>query len=123
MNPFIISFYAIDLSFSRKYDEVIQAFQDALQIEPGYPMALGNLWVPYYFKGQYPKAWEMLHSFLEAYDPKLQGPCEQAYADNGLKGALNAYAAGLELRSEEHYLNPTDIATHYAMTGENDKAI
>ncbi len=123
MNPFIIGFYAMDLTFSRKYDEVIRAFQNALQIEPGYPMALGNLWVPYYFKGQYPKAWEMLHSFLEAYDPELQGPCEQAYADSGLNGALNAYAAGLELRSEEHYLNPTEIAGIYALTGANDKAI
>jgi len=53
----------------------------------------------------------------------LLGPCEQAYADFGIKGALNAYAVGLELRSEEQYLNPTEIAMLYALTGANDKAI
>jgi tetratricopeptide (TPR) repeat protein len=123
MNPFIITFYAVDLMFIRKYDAAIRAFQEALQIAPGYPFALGNLWQAYYLKGDYVRAWDTFQSILKAQDPEMLGPCEQAYADNGIEGALNAYAAGLELRSEEQYLNPTEIASIYALTGMNDKAI
>ena len=43
MNPFIITFYAIDLEMTRRYDEAIRAFHDALKIEPGYDFAIGNL--------------------------------------------------------------------------------
>lgn len=123
MNPFIITFYAIDLVFTRKYDEAIRVYKDALQIAPGYPFALGNLWETYYLKGDYVSAWDTFQSILKAQDPEMLGPCEQAYADSGLKGAINVYAAGLELRSEEQYLNPTEIAGLYALTRENDKAI
>ena len=123
MNPFIITFYAVDLVFIRKYDEAIRAFQEAMQIAPGYPFALGNLWQVYYLKGDSVRAWDTFQSILKALEPELLESCERAYVENGLEGALLANAAGLELRSDEQYLNPTEIANIYALTGKNDKAI
>jgi len=123
MNPFIITFHAVNLTFLRKYDEAIRAFQDAMEIEPGYPFAWANLYPTYYVAGDTAEAWKALKSYLETYEPEMLETCEQGYAENGYKGALMSYASMAEIRFETQYSIPTEIAPPYAIIGEHDKAL
>jgi TolB-like protein len=122
MNPFIIVFYAVDLCFVRRYDESIKACQDALKIEPGYPWAMGMLGNDLYLKEKYKDALECFKSACTG-DPELIKALEQGYIKGGFKGASISYNKVAELRFKTLYWSPWDIATTYAMAGENDKAI
>jgi tetratricopeptide (TPR) repeat protein len=122
MNPFIITFYAIDLQLIRKYDESISEFYNALKIEPNYPFAAGNLANALYMKGRYKEALEFLKSSNND-DLEMLKALENGYAEGSFKGAIISQAKLLELRSKTQYCNPTDIATFYALAGENDKAM
>jgi len=122
MNPFIITFYAIDLQMTRKYDESIREFYNALKIEPDYPFAEGNLANALYLKGRYKEALEFLKSSNND-DLEMLKALENGYAEGGFRGAIISQAKLLELRSKTQYCNPTDIATSYVLVGENDKAI
>jgi adenylate cyclase len=121
-NPFIITFYAIDLQMTRKYDESIRAFYDALKIEPDYPFAAGNLGNALYMKGRYKEALEQFKS-CNISDPEVVKALEQGYIEEGYKGAMISYNNLAELRSKTSYWNPCDIAMTYVMASENDKAI
>ena len=122
MNPFIITFYAIDLLMIHKYDEAIKAFNDALKIAPGYSFAAGNLGNALYIKGKYKEALEQIKS-CNISDPELVKALDQGYIEGGYKGAMISYNKLAELRSKTSYWNPCDIVMIYVMAGENDKAI
>jgi TolB-like protein len=122
MNAFMIVWYAVDLQMTRKYDESIRACHDALKIEPGYNFALGNLGNTLYLKGKYKDALECFKSCWPD-DPEMVKALEQGYIEGGFKGAMISYNKVAELRFKTSYWSPWDIATTYAMAGENDKAI
>jgi TolB-like protein len=122
MNPFIITFYGIDLFLIRKYDEAIKAYNDAFKIEPGYGLAMGNLGNTLYVTRKYKDALECFKS-VNTGDPELVKALEQGYMEGGYKGAMISYNKIAELRSKTSYWSSWDIATTYAMAGENDKAI
>jgi len=56
-------------------------------------------------------------------DPELVKALDQGYIEGGFKGAMISYNKVAELRSKTSYWSPYDIATNYAMAGENDKAM
>ena len=122
MNPFIIVFNGYHLFFIRRYDESIKACQDALKIEPGYGMAMGQLGWALYMKGKYKEALEVWKSGCTS-DPEMLKALEQGYIEGGYKGAMISYNKVAELRSKTSFWDPLDIAFNYAMAGENDKAI
>ncbi len=122
MNPIIIVFYGVDLEMIHKYDGAIKAYNDALKVEPGYGLAMGNLGDALYVKGKYKEAFECFKSACTS-DPELVKTLDQGYIEGGFKGAMISYNKLAELRSKTSYWNPTNIAQTYAMAGENDKAI
>ncbi len=122
MNPFIITFYAIDLEMTRRYDEAIRACHDALKIEPGYEFAIGNLWESFTVSGNYSQAWELL-KLINKNDAEMFKALQHGYSESGFKGALISQAKLFELRSKTQFFDPTVIAGDYAIAGENNKAI
>jgi TolB-like protein len=122
LNELIKAFYGVVLTFVRKYDEAIEAFQDALKIEPNYPFAQGNLGVVLALSGRYKDAVEQW-KLCNAGDSELVNALEKGYNEGGYKGALLSYNKVAELRYKNSYWNPTDIASNYAMVGDNDKAL
>ncbi len=122
MNPFIITFYGIDLFIVHKYNEAIKAYNDAMKIEPGYALASGNLVYSLIMKGKYKEALECWKSNCTD-DPELAKALEQGYIVGGFKGAMISYNKVAELRSKTSFWSPFDIAQTYAIAGENEKAI
>jgi tetratricopeptide (TPR) repeat protein len=127
MNPFIMTFYAVDLEMARKYDEAIGVFNNALNLEPGYSFALGNLWQAYYLAGRIEEAYSTLKlcwRFLSIYDPESVKYIEQGYLKDGFRGACIYLAERLEklwIDSKNQFINPTDIAQLYSAGQETDK--
>jgi len=122
MNPFIMTFYGGVLTMSRKYDEAIKAFQDALKIEPDYLFAQGYLGTAFYSIGKYKEAVEQW-KLQCANDTELVNAYEKGYIEGGFKGSQLAYAKVIELRFKNSYWSPVDIAATFAVAGENDKAL
>jgi len=126
MNPFIMTFNAVDLFMARKYDEAIKAFNDALNIEPGYPFALANLWQPFYMVGRNEEAYAALKSFWSIEDPESGKSLEQGYLKDGFRGALLSLAdrlGAIWTDNQNLFFNPTDIAIYYSAGQETDKTI
>jgi serine/threonine-protein kinase len=126
VNPFITTFYAVDLFMARKYKEAIRAFDDALDLSPGYPFALVNLWQSYIAAGQTEEAYATLKSFWSMVDPQMVKSLEQGYLKDGFKGALLLLAEGLVqlwTNNPNQFFAPTDIAMLYSLANETDKAL
>ncbi|MBN1185987.1 MAG: hypothetical protein JXB49_27140 [Bacteroidales bacterium] len=126
MNPFIITFNAVDLYMARQYEESIKAFNAALSLEPGYPFAMTNLWHPYYMVGRTEEAFETLKSFWSMIIPEALKLLEQEYLENGFMGACLYIADRLEemwTDNPNQFFAPFDIAILYSAGHEADKAI
>jgi TolB-like protein/tetratricopeptide (TPR) repeat protein len=126
MNPFIITFSAIDFMMARKYDEAIKEFNEALQIEPGYPFALTNLWQALYLSGKTKEAYATYKTFWGMVDPESQEPIEQGYLKDGINGACLSLADRLEKLwtiSQNQFFAPFDIAILYSIGNDVDKSI
>jgi TolB-like protein/predicted nucleic acid-binding Zn ribbon protein len=126
MNPFITTFYGVDLFMARKFDEAIRAFNDALNLSPGYPFALVNLWPSYQAAGRTEEAYTTLKSFWSMLDPQMVKSLEQGYLKDGFRGALLFLAEGLVdlwTANPNQFFAPTDIAMLYSLANETDKAL
>ncbi len=126
MNPFIITFYGVDLYMARKYNEAIRAYNDALNLSPGYPFSLANLCQAYQAAGRAGETYATLKSFWSMVDPQSVKSLEQGYLKDGLRGAQLSLVEGLvELwtNSPNQFFAPTDIAMLYSLAEETDKAI
>jgi TolB-like protein len=126
MNPFITTFYAVDLFMARKYKEAIRAFDEALDLSPGYPFALTNLWQAYIVAGQTEEAYATLKSFWSMVDPESVKSLEQGYSKDGFRGAMISLAGrlgGIWTKNQNQFFAPTDVAILYCLAKESDKAI
>ncbi len=119
MNPYIISYYGFNLMLIRKYDAAIKTFEDALKIEPGYAIVSSNLPWFLYLAGRSTEALEKLKA-LFSNDPELTQAIEQGYTKDGWKGLMISYNKVCEKRDN---WSAIDIASNYAMIGDNDKAM
>jgi adenylate cyclase len=122
MNPFRLVWYGVVLCTSRKYDEAIKAFQDALIIEPNYPFAQGNLGTALYLIGEHKEALDQW-KLSSGNDTALINAYDNGFAEGGFKGAHLASAKLCETRFKNSYWSPTGIAVEFLMAGENDKAL
>ena len=126
MNPFIITFYGVDLFMARKYDEAIKAYTAALNLAPDYPFALTNLWQAYLADGQTEKAYDYLKSFWSLVDPECGKALEAGYLKDGFKGALLSLTDRLiELwtNNPNQFFAPFDLAILYAEAHDIEKSI
>jgi tetratricopeptide (TPR) repeat protein len=61
--PFLIGTARMNLE---DYDGAVEDYQEALSLRPGYGEAHNNLAVIYFYRKDYPKAWEQLHAAEKA---------------------------------------------------------
>jgi TolB-like protein len=126
VNPFITTFYAVDLFMARKYKEAIRAFDDALDLSPGYPFTLANLWQAYQAAGRTEEAYATLKSFWSMVDPESVKSLEQGYSKDSFRGAMISLAGrlgGIWTKNQNQFFAPTDVAMLYSLAKETDKAI
>jgi tetratricopeptide (TPR) repeat protein len=130
MNPAILIYYGIDLNHARKYSEAIKAFNNAIDLQPGYEKSLWQLWYTYYHAGRTEEAYATLKSIWSmedlGHDVELVKYLEQGYLKDGFRGACLSLADRLEeVWTDPRYkfFNPTEIAILYSYGQETDKSI
>jgi tetratricopeptide (TPR) repeat protein len=131
MNPFILMMYGNIHHYTRKYDEAIKVYNNALDLAPGYEPALCQLWYTFYYAGRTEEeAYEKL-KLCWSIDDLRYGfesvkSLEQGYLKDGFKGACISLADRLaEVWTDDqyYYRNPMEMALLYSIGQETDKSI
>ena len=112
--------------FSRRYDDAIKAFRNALLMDEGFWWAHRGLGLAYFQKGMYPEALtEQLQAkkLYKDWQPLLESFIGCTYARMGLREeAEQVLNHLLELeRSKQEYVSPTVLAYLYLALEENDQ--
>jgi serine/threonine-protein kinase len=124
-NPLLHCWYAYVLYSQRCYDEAIAEAQEALRIQPDFPVAMNILWSFYEKKGMEREAFEAAKVFARVTynDPRIEAALDEGYAQGGYAEAMKRGAKALIALLPETFCLPNDIAQFYIMAGEKDKAI
>ena len=108
-----------------EYDKAIEAYQQAIKLNPKSESAYNNMGLSYSIKGEYDKA---IEAFQQAI--KLNPKDDSAYCYMGLSyGGKGKYDKAIETLQEAIKLNPKHDSAYYYMglsydnKGEYDKAI
>ncbi len=104
-------------------DEVIVRVRKLLRTSPQHPMLHGMLSVSLFRKAMYEESLaEMKAMFFSIGDREVEEALTQGYAQSGYRGALMRAADLLAARAHKTYVNSIDVATLYALAGENGQA-
>ena len=125
-NPLIQCWHAILLYYLRRYDEAVAVAQEALRIQPDFPIATNTLWlILHEKKGMERESFEAAKDFARVTynDPRIETAFDKGYAQGGYTEAMKRVAEALVARLPETYCLPSDIAMFYTMAGEIDKAL
>ena len=106
--------------FSRDYDQAIRQFQHALDLEPGFPVALSMLCIAYAENGQHELALAKVQEIQEDNSLISAG---QVYAKAGRKDDAMRIIEKLERRTRQGHIPATTFAFIYAALGDKEKAI
>jgi TolB-like protein len=110
--------------YHRRWDDAIAAYRKALEIEPNFRFAFGNLSNVLAEKGEYDEALALLRRMYTD-DTELTRALEDGFEKAGFKGAHRALA---DLKAEwygkpDKSLNAMGIAGHYLHAGDYDLGI
>jgi tetratricopeptide (TPR) repeat protein len=120
-NALFRAFYAVDLLFTRRYDDAIAAAHSA----PDNPVAINTLWWAHSLKGTLKEAFAAAKGYLQfAYgDSDVENALDQGYAQAGYVEAMRRSAEALVARSRRVYVGPVDVAALFLDAGENTLAL
>lgn len=124
VTPLFQAVYAMDLNYSRKFQEAITVLNKILLNNPRDPLALSTLRSAYHNNKEFDKAYEIFVKSYEAEnDEEAVLALKNGYAKGGYPDALNSLAEFLINRSADKYVTPWRIGTLYTRSGKNDLAI
>ena len=123
MNPFIITFYALDLELTRRYDDALTTFQKVLKTDPANGLALGNLPEAFHHIGKYKEEFEAWKSYFTTSYKDFVHVFDQLTAKADYVSILNLEADTLVAQSQTKLILPTEIALIYASVGNKDRAM
>jgi TolB-like protein/DNA-binding winged helix-turn-helix (wHTH) protein/Flp pilus assembly protein TadD len=106
----------------QRYDEVITESRKALELFPGWGAARRRLGWALFSQGRYEAAFAELRQDLGA-APAFLEALERGFAEAGPRGASRAVAELLAARAVSEYVDPLQIAGHFARAGDADRAI
>jgi serine/threonine-protein kinase len=105
-------------------DEANVQVRKLLRTSPQHPMAHWLLSVLLLRKAMYEESLaEMKASFSSIGDREVEEALTQGYAQSGYRGAMKRAADLLAARAHKTYVNSIDVATLYAIAGENSQAL
>jgi TolB-like protein/DNA-binding winged helix-turn-helix (wHTH) protein/Tfp pilus assembly protein PilF len=112
-------------SFEGRYDEAIVWYRKALELNPAFCGAYGNLSAVYEYKKMYPEAVKTLVQMLTLSDEgKFAESIQKAYSRSGYRGVLQQeLAQALKASGEGQYKSPVGIAQTYASLGDTKNAL
>jgi tetratricopeptide (TPR) repeat protein len=123
-SPAVLGLHAAVLYFERLYDESIEVYREGLRIQKDNPILINGIWNAYYMKGMTKEAFEFARATYAFFpDPKIDAALAEGYARGGYAEAMRSGAEFLAAHSHDTPYLPSQIATLYAMAGENGHAL
>jgi tetratricopeptide (TPR) repeat protein len=125
-NPLVQCLHGFVLYSQRRYDEAIVVAQEALRIQPDFPIAANLLWwIMNQKKNMDREALEAakVYARVTYNDPRIEAALDEGYIQGGYSEAMKIGANFLISRLPEVFCLPSDIATFYTMAEEKDRAI
>jgi serine/threonine-protein kinase len=125
VNAFLHALNAAVLCFDRRYDEALAAANTALAMQPENPIAAYYAVLAAFNTGRHSEALAAMKKHLNAIyaEPADEKALEQAWAQDGITGAMRQAATIMATRYPMGYTLPEDTATFYAMAQEHDEAL
>jgi TolB-like protein len=115
--------HAFLLESAGRDDEAIVQLRKLLRTSPQHPMLHGMLSAPLFHKAMYEESLaELKASYSSMGDLETVEALTQGYAQSGYEGAMRSAADLLAARARKTYVNSFDVASLYAIAGENDQA-
>lgn len=107
-----------------EYDQIIQHITTMLQADPENGTLHHMLYEGYVGKGMYKEAVEQLAQAMALFgNPETAAKLREIFVVSGYKGAMRAYAEGLErLHVTKQVFAPINLAGAYAAAGDKDRA-
>lgn len=124
LNPWVKSFYAMDLMYLHRYDEAIALLRRTLEASPNEGQVLSTLRTAYHLKGMHAEALEIWRaSYAARGDREAEEALALGLKAGGYEGALQRVAELLIARSQTTYVTPWQIATLYTRAGKISDAL
>jgi serine/threonine protein kinase len=124
LNSVIMTISVSVYEYLRRYDDVIELCQNALQTSPNDPVGHNGLWGSYYMKGMYEKSLESAKAFFTGLGlTPIAEAMAQGYEENGYSGAMTSAAETMEAFAKQTYVSSYIIAQMYAFARNKEKAI
>jgi tetratricopeptide (TPR) repeat protein len=124
LNSLFRAIYAMDLMYSRRYDDAVALLRDTLKASPNDLVALSTLRSAYHMKKMYNEALEVWKvSYAARGDHEAEEVLARGFAENGYQGALQRVAEMLIARSQNTFVTPWQIGTLYTRAGMNQEAL
>jgi len=124
VNSVILSISASPYEYLRRYDDVIEIYQKALQTSPNDFVVLASLWADYYLKGMHEESLEFAKAALTVMGmAEVAEAMTQGYEQNGYRGAMRSAAETMAEISKQTYISPYIIAEMYVFAEDKDNAM
>jgi len=124
VNSVILSISATPYEYLRRYDDVTEIYQTALQTSPNDFVALASLWADYYLKGMHEESLESAKAaFTVMGMAEIADVMARGYDEGGYRGAMTSAAETLAELSKQTYISPYFIAETYVFAEDKDKAM
>jgi TolB-like protein/DNA-binding winged helix-turn-helix (wHTH) protein/Tfp pilus assembly protein PilF len=125
LSPIITTAVGEVYSFEGRYDDAIVWYRKALELNPAFCGAYGNLADAYESKNMYPEAVKTLVQMLiVSGEVQFAASIQKAYSRSGYRGVLQQeLVQDLKEQAGGQYKSPVGIASTYALLGNNDKAL
>jgi tetratricopeptide (TPR) repeat protein len=120
LNPNFAAGHCLDLSVARRYREAVEKCQQALEIDPHYVHAHGNLVGIYTSMGMYDRAVEEYErtASLAGESPAQVAELKKAFHQGGAKGFLRMMVS----KKANEGADAIEVASLYSLLGETDQA-
>src|SRR5438067_4038546 len=125
LSPVITSTLGFAFVFARKYDQAIEQFQKALELDSNHFLSHYRLGHIYSLKGLHREALEEAQKSvaLSGRSTETLAGLAQAYAAAGISEEMQKVLDEVNERSKERYVSPYYVAKIYALAGEKEQTL
>jgi tetratricopeptide (TPR) repeat protein len=124
LNSVIMTISVSVFEYLRRFDDVIELCQNALETSPHDPVGHNGLWGSYYMKGMYEESLESAKAFFTWLGfAEIAEAMAQGYEEDGYRGAMTSAAETMEAFAKQTYVSSYIIAQMYSFAGNKEKAI
>jgi serine/threonine protein kinase len=124
LNEIVRIHYGFELQCADQDDEAMAQFRTVLRASPQNPAALYGLCLSFWHKARYEESLaELKANYSSMGDLESVEALAQGYAQSGFRGAVRRAADILAARARKTYVSAFDIASNYAMAGDEAQAL